>query len=240
MVTITGVRSVQLPPRYCLQGWRDPFDARIRARLRPDMTILDIGAGRLPTLATDERPVGSRYIGLDLSADEMRAAGPHAYDEMLVADLISPVSALQGTVDLAVSWQVFEHVKPLGQALDNIREYLTPAGTLISLFSGRWSAFGILNMLMPNRIGAPIVNRIMDRREINRPVFAAFYDGCSDRQLRRMTTEWRSVEIVPLFHGASYFRFSSALTRLYLAYENWAHERNKANLATHYLLIAQK
>ena len=227
-----------LPARYHTR-WRQPYEDQIAARLREGMTILDIGAGRHPTLLPQHRPPRTTYVGLDISADEMRAAGPDAYDDMQAADVTSLVPALIDRVDLAVSWQVFEHVKPLDGALDNVYEYLHPGGALVSQFSGRWSVFGILNQLIPDALGHRIVERVMNRRAQNVPIFPAHYHRCSARQLRKMTVSWHSVEILPLFRGATYFNFSGSLTHLYLWYEEQARRRGAANLASHYLLIAR-
>ena len=226
---------IDLPARYHTP-WKQPFEDEIAASLRPGMTILDIGAGRHPTLRV--RPSDTTYIGLDPSESELVAAGDGAYDQTYVVGIAEPVPALIDRVDLAVSWQVFEHVKPLDVALENIHSYLRNGGTLVSLFSGKWSAFGILNQAIPNAIARRVVEWAMDRR--GKPVFPAYYHRCSARQLCRMTTRWQSVEIVPLFHGATYFSFSPSLARMYLWYEEQARARNAANLATHYLLVARK
>jgi len=231
--------KVELPSRYHTR-WQDPFEDNIRVRLRGGMTVLDVGSGRKPTLAPTERPANTTYLGLDLSGEELQMAGPGAYDELIVADVTSRVPELVGSVDLAVSWQVLEHVKPLGAALDNLHAYLKPKGALISLFSGRWSAFGVVNRLIPNAIGSRLVERTMNRREINRPVFPAHYDRCTYSALDKMTAEWSDVEIRALFRAATYFRFSRLLTRTYLAYENAVSRAGLSDLATHYLLIAQR
>ena len=188
--------GVVLPLRYHTR-WRQPYEDNITARLHDGMTILDIGAGRHPTLVAADRPPGTTYVGLDISGDEMRAAGPDAYDEMQAADITSLVPTLVDSVDLAVSWQVFEHVKPMDVALGNIHRYLRADGALVSLFSGKWSAFGVLNQIVPDAVGHRIVERVMSRHAQNVPVFPAYYHRCSARQLRKMTVAWRSVEIVP-------------------------------------------
>lgn len=240
MAVVTDIHpNVVSPPRYNYP-WRRPFDENIQARLRPGMSILDIGSGQRPTLVADERPPDTRYVGLDASRDELVKAGEGAYDELVVADAATRMSALDGTIDLAVSWQVFEHVKPLEAALDNVFHYLRPGGTLVSLFSGGWSVFGVVNRALPDAIGGRLVERSMRRRDSDQPVFPAYYDGCSYRSLRRMTEQWHTVEIQPLFRAAVYFHFSEALSKAYLAYENAVHRARLKNLATHYLLVAQK
>lgn len=231
--------KVELPPRY-YTSWRGPFEDNIRARLRDGMTVLDVGSGRNPTLPPSERPPNTRYVGLDLSGEELRRAGPGAYDEVVVADVARRLPTLVGSVDLAVSWQVFEHIKPLNAVLDNLHAYLKPGGTLISLFSGRWSAFGVVNLLIPNALGSRLITRSMRRQGTNQPVFPAHYDHCTYSALSRMTSRWSDVEIHPLFRAATYFHFSRLLTRMYLAYENTVRRAGLTNLATHYLLIARR
>lgn len=231
--------GVDVPSRYRTE-WREPFEEGVRARLHEGITVLDIGSGRNPTVGPAQRPRGTRYVGLDLSYLELQAAGAGAYDQIVVADVATPVHRLVGAIELAVSWQVFEHIKPLRKALDNIYSYLKPGGTLVSFFSAKWSAFGVVNHLIPHAVGKRLVERSMRRRNSNQPVFPAFYDDCSDRALRKMTAGWAAVEIIPLFRGANYFHFSRALTRTYLAYENTVYRVGLANLATHYLMIARR
>src|ERR1019366_7169261 len=98
---------------------------------RADMTVLDIGGGRHPALPRAERPERTRYIGLDPDRGELDAAGPDAYDRVVFAGAETEVPDLAGTIDLALSWQVFEHVRSLDVVLDNLHSYLTPSGTLV-------------------------------------------------------------------------------------------------------------
>lgn len=231
--------TVPLPLRYHTT-WGQPYWDNITSRLRDGITILDIGAGRRPTLPIADRPAGTTYIGLDVSREEMDAAGPGAYDEVYIADVVTLAPELVGRIDLAVSLQVFEHVKALDAALDNVHGYLQPEGALISQFFGKWSAFAIINQITPNSLGRRIVERVGRRRARNAPAFPAVYDRCSARQVRKLTAGWRSAQLTPYFRGATYFHFSSVLTRAYLRYENIAVHRGAANLATHYLLVACK
>jgi SAM-dependent methyltransferase len=237
-VVSTPHAEVVLPPRYSA-GWRELFDDRVSTALRPGITVLDVGSGRNPTISPADRPTNVWYVGLDASAHELAAAGSDAYNDLIVADVATPIPRLSRSVDLVVSWQVFEHVKPLKQALNNLHEYLKPGGTLVSLFSGRWSVFGVVNQLMPDVLGHRLVERTMRRRCSTQPVFRAHYDQCSYRALRLITNRWTDVEIVPLYRGANYFHFSKLATNAYLIYENSVCRSERKNLATHYLLVAR-
>ncbi len=228
-----------LPERYS-KPWREPFDAPIRERMHPGCAVLDIGSGRHPAVPLADRPPDVRYVGLDLSAEELDAAGEGAYTETVVADATTPNPELAGQFDLAISWQVLEHVRDLEATISNIRDYLKPGGLFVALFSGSWSAFGIINRLLPDRIGARIVDRTMSRTKNNVPVFPAYYDKCTARALSPLFEQWAEHEIVPLYNGAGYFGFLPPLQRIYLAYENAIYSRQTANLATHYLVRAAR
>lgn len=203
-------------------------------------TVLDIGSGRVPSMRLEARPSGVTYIGMDLSGEELAAAGPGVYDEAVVGDICVPVNALEGRVDLAVSWQVLEHVSSLQSAVDNIHAYLRPGGHFVALFSGSWAVFSLVNRMLPNRVGLPLVSKLNRREEMNRPAFPAHYDQCWHSALERAFGSWASVNITPLYHGATYFHFSEPLQRAYLVYENLLVKRGVRNLATHYLVTAEK
>ena len=83
--------QAHLPSRYDVAAWRGEFDRRIEPYLVTGVTILDVGAGRRPTIPPANRPAGCRYIGLDLSAAELAEAPMGSYDETWVGDAAAPV-----------------------------------------------------------------------------------------------------------------------------------------------------
>ncbi|MBJ7328695.1 MAG: class I SAM-dependent methyltransferase [Solirubrobacteraceae bacterium] len=200
--------------------------------------VLDVGSGRHPAIPADQRPADVRYVGLDVSAEELAAAESGAYTESVAADATHLQPNLVGQFDLVISWQVLEHVRDLPETISHVHKYLRPGGTFVALFSGGFSVFAIANRVLPNKLGSRIVDPIMRRSANNRPVFPAFYDKCYDRALKKIFAPWQSANIVPLFQGANYFGFSAIAQRGYLAYENFIARRRVADLATHYLVIA--
>ncbi len=220
--------------------WKEPFESEIRARLTPGMSILDIGSGRAPSLPIAERPPECEYVGLDISEEELVAAGPEAYSESVVADIADPVPTLNDRFDLAISWQVFEHVAHLDRAMSNVRGYVKPGGTLISLLSGSYAVFSVANKIIPDRVGHALVTKTMSRQADKDPVFEAHYDQCHASALRRVMSDWSTVEVRPFYRAATYFEFFAPLKSAYLAYENFIARRNVENLATHYLIIASR
>lgn len=230
---------VSLPPRYDVR-WDEPFRLAVEGVLRPGMAILDVGSGRNASIPARDRPADTRYIGLDLSEEELKAAAPGEYDGHVVADIGSLQDELVGQFDLIVSWQVIEHVQDVGAAFVCMRAYLRSGGTLVSLFSGRGSVFALINRVVPFHIGAPIVKRVMGRSDDSDPVFPAYYDRCTDSALRKMTRDWSQTDITPYWVGARYFGFAKFAQRSYLLYEDYLARRGIADLATHYLLVAQR
>ena len=235
---VRSARAGQLPARYDTP-YDSIFHERVKDALRPGMNILDAGAGRVPTVPLSQRPPGCRYVGLDVSADELSKAGDGAYDDIAVADLTERVPHLEGAFDLILSFQVMEHVKPLDQAMENLRGYLRPGGRLITQMSGKFSAFGIANQLLPPKAGLFVLTRLVGKDPAH--VFPAYYHRCWHRALTEMSRTWSSFDIVPLHQGAMpYFRFSTTLRAAYIGWEEWARLGNHVNLAAYYVVDATR
>ena len=227
-------------------GSRFPYAMRVAGRQCSSMlrrhtssgaAVLDAGSGRRPAIPVETRPPGLRYTGLDLSAAELRRSAAGSYDAHIEADLTVPVPGLRASFDVILSYQVLEHIRPLPTALENMRSYLRPGGTLVALFSGKWSAFGALNTLLPGWVAHTFLPRIIPSRASD-SIFPAHYDHCTASALHRVMAEWEHVAIRPLYRGAGYFQFSRTGQRAYLLVENWIARANYRNLATHYVLTA--
>ncbi len=227
----------RLPERY-QEHWQAPFHVALAEHLRPGAIILDVGAGRSPTLPRGQRPPGCTYVGLDISKSELAAAPEGSYDEVYVGDVVDYVGALDGRFDIVLSWQVLEHVKPLPDALEHIRLYLKPGGHFVGQLSGKFSVFGLLNQLIPHRTARWMLHRLIDRDPAT--VFPAPYHHCWWSALRRDTGTWGNFQIISRYTGANYFKFLKPLQRMYLAYEEWTIRRNRENLATHYLVVGTR
>lgn len=232
---LEDVRAGRLPSRYGTR-MQDAFLERLRPLLTPGVTVLDVGAGRSPTLAPADRPAGCRYLGLDISAKELEAAGPRAYDARYVFDIVEPLAPELCDVDVIISWQVLEHVSSLPRALSNLRATLRPGGTLLAHTSGSLAAFALGARVTPHRLRVWAMARFLGHHGEEK--FPTHYDHCTARALRKLLRDWESAEVVPFFRGAPYFSFSRPLQRLYLGYEDFIAARAWEELATHYLLVA--
>jgi SAM-dependent methyltransferase len=212
--------------------------ARYQPYLCDGITILDVGSGRTPAIPVAQRPNNCRYLGLDIDADELAMALSGSYDDQYEQDLREHYRELDGQVDLAISWQVLEHIEPLADALANIRAYLKPGGQFVALLSGRNAHFALINRFVPERIGVFAMKRLLNRPPDT--VFRAHYDSCTYSGLSALMGSWSEVKIIPLYRGAGYFSFLRPLARLYLVYEDWAAYSGKKDLATHYMITATK
>ena len=223
------------PARY-RDPWLEPFERRCLEGLAPGARILDVGGGARPSLARADRPPGSVYVALDTSAEQIRKAGPGAYDEVHLASATERLPQLVGQFDLVVSWQALEHVRPLDRVLENVHAYLRPGGRFVALVSGTFAAFAVAGRLVPHSVATRAMSRLLGRQP--ETVFPAHYDHCWHGALTTLLRPWARAEVVPLFRGGGYFSFSPPLARAYLAYESWAERGAHANLATHYLIDA--
>jgi cyclopropane fatty-acyl-phospholipid synthase-like methyltransferase len=232
-----NVRAGRLPARYG-ESIQDRFHLLASPALKPGVRILDVGSGRDPTFQRAALPPNARYVGLDVSHSELLQAPDGAYSDVVVNDVGERMAELEGGFDVIVSWQVLEHVASLKAALDNMRAYLRPGGLLVAEFSGSYSAFALGNRLLPARLGQQVAGRLL--RVDEEDVFPAHYDRCSHHGVTRLMTDWTRHELTPYFRGAVYFRRMPPLLKAYLSYENWIERHGCADLATHYLLVAEK
>lgn len=230
------VQAGRLPARY---GYtmQAVFLEYARPLLTPNVTVLDVGAGRSPTIACEHRPPGCHYVGLDISSEELRSAGRGAYQAVIAQDITRPISA-DGPFDLVLSWQVLEHVKPIDRALDNLRDVVGPGGTLLAQLSGSFAVFALLARVIPHRARVMAMARFLGSAEEEK--FPTRYDRCYAGALERMLESWSSVKLVPFYRGAAYFGMSRPVQRAYLRYESLIAGRGVRNLATHYLVIARR
>jgi SAM-dependent methyltransferase len=226
------------PARYHREAWflGEQFDQEMEASLQPGVSILDLGSGRTPALGADSRPAGCRYVGLDISLLELQRAPEGAYDEMFEADAVVRKAELEGRFDVVLSFQVLEHVKPLEDAFENMIAYLKPGGRLVAQMSGTFSAFGLLNQVLPQSLSVWALRKAT--RRAPESIFPAYYHHCWATRLERMVATCSKHEVRWLYLGGDYFAFFSPLAPCYLAYENWDMRGALRNLGSHYLVTA--
>ena len=226
---------MKYPERYDGDGSLETFRAQVLTYLRPGAAVLDVGGGQMPTIPPHQRPKNCYYVGLDISAKELRLAPDGSYSATFVGDAREYEPALSGQFDVVVSFQVFEHVKQLDQVFQHLHRYIKPGGVLLTQLSGRFAVFALLNQVIPHRVSCWLMEHLLGRSP--GLTFPAYYDRCWYSAIRRLSSEWEDFKVTPIYTGGDYFRFSSILQRLYLLYEGWS--MRSPNLATHYRIEAK-
>jgi SAM-dependent methyltransferase len=176
-------------------------------------------------------------VGVDISDDELAAAPAGSYDAVLTADLVHGL-ALGERFDVALSWQVLEHVESMSRALASIKHALDPGGRLLAQVSGGRSAFALAARLIPASTHQRLLSRLLG--EPKEAHFPTRYNACTASALGELMESWASAEIIPYFRGATYFDFNRLLRAAYLAFENRLAHGRWADYATHYLVIAER
>jgi len=226
----------QLPERY--EKTPSEFLKLATPSLVPGCRILDVGAGRTPVFTPEMRPEGCEYVGLDISRTELESAPAGSYDSFVVGDITKPTKELEGGFDFVISLQLLEHVKSLDDALDNIYSFLRPGGRFLGQLSGTFAFFALAGRVMP--IGAARAILKWAQRRDPASVFPAYYHHCWASAIRKITPQWNKVDVIPIWGGSGYLTRSRPLLALNTAYEYWGMAGNHDNLATHYIIDAQR
>lgn len=141
-----------------------------------DARILELGAGRYPSFRISQMPPGiESYTVNDIDETELAQAGPEY--ERACFDASGDASAFADRYDVVFSRFFAEHVRD-GQAMHrNVFEVLKPGGVAFHLIPTLYASPFLLNLLLPERLTAPLLKMLTPRREIS-PKFPAHYSQC--------------------------------------------------------------
>jgi len=146
------------------------FYTRVNALLKPEMTVLEVGAGRGSGLLGEEtfakrlrRLQGKvrKVIGLDVDS----AIEHHPFlDERHVISPTDAYPVADGSVDLVVSDWVIEHVANPEHMAHELMRVLKPNGWFCARTPNRWGYGGMITSLVPNAWHDAILRRVMPER----------------------------------------------------------------------------
>ena len=171
------------------------FFTRIRALVRPDMVVVDLGAGRGSRF---DEPDGfharfcnlqgevARLVGLDV--DDAVRAHPHL-DEAHVLSAGAPFPLADRSVDLLFCEYVLEHVEEPNAFAAEIGRVLKPGGWFCALTPNRRGYVGLGNRLVPPAAKRALMHRLWPERR-DQDAFETHYRLNTLADLRRAFPGW--------------------------------------------------
>ncbi len=136
-------------------------EALIFPHLAPDATLLDYGCGDGQRYGKALAARGIRYVGFDISEEAVRQARDFGLEASLLVDGFRTTLADQ-SCDLALCFEVLEHLMEPDQAVREIARVLKPAGAAIFSVPNPGSWFQRLEFLATgfwNPGGSPLTSR---------------------------------------------------------------------------------
>lgn len=171
------------------------FFNRVHSILRPEHTVLDFGAGRgASNLApnvyeaslTNLKGKCQHVVGVD--TDPVVLENP-TIDEAHVIGNDGKLPLPDDSVDLVVSWAVFEHIAEPHKATAELKRVLKPGGWICAFTPNKFGDVAIVASLIPHSLHTAVLRRMgmvgrpnSARQEVD--VFPTYYRLNTKRVLR--------------------------------------------------------
>jgi SAM-dependent methyltransferase len=185
------------------------FFTRVNALLRKDMTVLDFGAGRgiwneietgFKRDLTSLKGKCKAVIGADI--DPAVLNNP-LLDEAMLLPNSGSIPLPSRSVDMIVSWAVFEHLSDPTRTAAELERILRPGGWLCSWTPNKWGYVSVGARLVPNQLHARVLRYVLPtskRRESD--VFPTYYRINTLREIKRCFPVSRFEHFSYFFNGA--------------------------------------
>lgn len=148
------------------------FYTRVRALLRPDMQVLDFGAGRGWAVVDDPNPARRRLA--DLRGECARVVGVDVdpavrdnpvLDEAVVVEAGRPLPFPAQSFDLVLSDHVFEHLDEPAAIAAELDRVLRPGGWICARTPNRNGYIALGARLVPNALHTRVLQRLQPHRQ---------------------------------------------------------------------------
>jgi SAM-dependent methyltransferase len=201
---------------FCRVDHRMEYIVRVNALLRPDMVVLDFGAGRgkwqydpvpLRRFLGDFRGRCAKVIGAD--ADDAIMDNPQV-DERIRLEINRPIPLPDESVDLISAFSVFEHIEDAAFYAAELTRILRPGGWICGWTPNKWGYVGIGARLVPKPLHALLLRLLEPRRE-EHDSFPPVYRMNTRGHLRKLFPAGRFDDCSYGFDGQPFYHFESSL-----------------------------
>lgn len=218
-----------LYPEYDAGGYtrddqRAIFFSRVNALLRPDMDVLDFGAGRgrwldepdsYPACLAKLRGKCRRVVGVDVEA---AVVDNPLLDEGVRIEPNQRLPFPDASFDMVTSFAVFEHLDEPATAAREIDRVLKPGGWLCAWTPNKWGYVALGARLLPDRLEGKVLRFVQDPRG-DEDIFPKVYRMNTLRDIRSCFPPGRYADHSYIYNGQpNYFGRHAALARLWLLY----------------------
>jgi SAM-dependent methyltransferase len=196
------------------------FYMRVNALLRPEQTVLDLGAGRggqldgEPTFRKSLARIRGKVACLHgCDVDEAVLENPHL-DQAAVFDPAGPLPYDDSMFDLVYSDWVIEHLEEPSRFVAELERVLRPGGWFCARTPNKWGYIALGARLLPDRLEGRVLGAVQPGRQ-ERDVFPKHYRMNTRRDLARVFTEDRwldasfAMNATPAYHGGRSILFTA-------------------------------
>lgn len=189
------------------------FFNQVNGLLRPDMRVLDFGAGRGKWAETES---GHKLALTTLKGKCREVVGADVDDAVLenqltdsnvIIDAASPLPFEDESFDVILSWATFEHIERAELVSSELTRVLKPGGWICAWTPSKWAYFAIAARLIPDRYQSHFVKWTAAGARKEKDVFPTYYRLNTIKELRQHFPQFEDYSYYwngpPAYHAGS-------------------------------------
>lgn len=160
----------------------------LRKRFVPGEKVFDVGGGSRPWYAVeDKQRLRLRIVGIDISADELKAAPEGSYDQVVATDITTYIGDESG--DRVICQATLEHVADAAGAIRAIASLLKSGGEACIFAPCRNALFAQTNRVLPQEFKTRMLGAIYPYAAEGHDGFPAPYDRSAPSSIRALAEQ---------------------------------------------------